>query len=60
MRKYIILLVLTAVASFGFAQERNGNRMIVHQKNGKNVVYAVDAIDSISFKHVENYSVPMR
>lgn len=59
MRKYIILLVLTAVASFGFAQERNGNRMIVHQKSGKNVVYAVDAIDSISFKHVENYSVPM-
>ena len=51
--------MLTAVATFSFAQERNGNRMIVHQKSGNNVVYAVDDVDSISFTYVENLSVPM-
>ncbi len=55
MRKTLLIAVATLCAAVTtHAQQRNENRMLLHQKDGSTVVYAIDDMDSITFAQVAN------
>ena len=49
MKKIFILIAAVFASITTFAQVNDGNRMVVHQKNGEVKAFACNGVDSISF-----------